>query len=308
MIPRGVRRAHVLAAMEQIDRQGVPAGRMGWKFEVRHTGRAYPPKLLVSLACGEAFGPTLPSGAFSGGVETNRCLEHLGFTVMRHDGARLSGSGTRLTRTTPRAEPPPGRHAPTLSRAQFSALSRRLTHSTQLCSWSELREDRRRPPATAGAYAWFFRTVPSGVPTENCLTRDGMTLLYVGISPENPQSAGTLRTRLRFHYRGHAEGSTLRLTLGCLLEPILGTVLRRSGRRLIFGSAEQQLSQWMAEHTAVTWVEIEAPWLLEEHLLATIDLPLNIEGNSSHPFRAQLRVLRDRARRRAEALPDLQSR
>lgn len=48
-------------------------------------------------------------------------------------------------------------------------------------------------------------------------------LLYVGISPKAPPSNGgapsrsTLRKRLQTHYRGNAEGSTLRKTLGCLL-------------------------------------------------------------------------------------------
>jgi hypothetical protein len=52
-------------------------------------------------------------------------------------------------------------------------------------------------------------------------------LLYVGISPSRAGRHETLRSRIRYHFRGNAEGSTLRLTLGCLLEPILGTRLGR---------------------------------------------------------------------------------
>ncbi|MER6923283.1 GIY-YIG nuclease family protein [Streptomyces spiralis] len=51
--------------------------------------------------------------------------------------------------------------------------------------------------------------------------------------------------RGRYHYRGNAAGSTLRLTLGCLF----GLELRRvgSGTRLTFGRVgEARLSQWMA--------------------------------------------------------------
>ncbi|WP_386143941.1 GIY-YIG nuclease family protein [Streptomyces yanii] len=41
----------------------------------------------------------------------------------------------------------------------------------------------------------------------------------------NRTSTQNLRTRVRYHYRGNAAGSTLRLTLGCLL----GLELRRVG-------------------------------------------------------------------------------
>src|SRR5207249_1234074 len=57
---------------------------------------------------------------------------------------------------------------------------------------------------------------------------------YVGISPARPVSAGgpvrqNLRRRLRAHLRGNASGSTVRLTLGCLLRAGLGLTLRRVG-------------------------------------------------------------------------------
>jgi hypothetical protein len=44
-------------------------------------------------------------------------------------------------------------------------------------------------------------------------------MLYVGISPKRPpvdalkRSKQILSRRVRYHYRGNAEGSTLRLTL-----------------------------------------------------------------------------------------------
>src|SRR3954451_14241714 len=72
-------------------------------------------------------------------------------------------------------------------------------------------------PKSPGVYAWYFRDVPSAVPTSGCITRDGLTLLYVGISPGKRPSTQTLFHRLRYHYQGNAEGSTLRLTLGLLL-------------------------------------------------------------------------------------------
>jgi hypothetical protein len=57
-------------------------------------------------------------------------------------------------------------------------------------------------------------------------------------------SQQTLRQRIRYHYTGNAAGSTLPLTLGCLLAERLGIQLRRmgSGRRLTFAAGEGKLS------------------------------------------------------------------
>lgn len=166
-------------------------------------------------------------------------------------------------------------------------------------------------PAAPGVYAWFFRNVPPGVPVDGCLIRDGMPLLYVGISPKAPPTNGTpvsrqtLRSRVRYHYRGNAEGSTLRLTLGCLLADALGIELRRvgSGKRLTFGSGEAALSGWMAANALVSWVEHPRPWEAEEALIRSASLPLNLQGNQRHPFHSHLTVIRATAKERARFLP-----
>lgn len=77
-------------------------------------------------------------------------------------------------------------------------------------------------PKSSGVYAWYLREVPRGVPSADCIQSNGLTLLYVGIAPRPPAKNGrsstrTLRSRLRQHYALNAAGSTLRLTLGCLL-------------------------------------------------------------------------------------------
>jgi hypothetical protein len=59
---------------------------------------------------------------------------------------------------------------------------------------------------------------------------------------------------VRYHFRGNAAGSTLRLMLGCLV----GLELRRvsSGKRMTFGEAgEAALGQWTANHARVCWAE-----------------------------------------------------
>jgi hypothetical protein len=95
------------------------------------------------------------------------------------------------------------------------------------CIWSrvEILSKENPVPRLPGVYAWFFKQIPPGVPFDGCLTfnTNSMTLLYVCISVKEPPKVGagssrqTLRSRIRYHYRGNADGSTLRLTLGCLL-------------------------------------------------------------------------------------------
>jgi hypothetical protein len=47
------------------------------------------------------------------------------------------------------------------------------------------------------------------------------------------------------------------------------------------------------------------PWLLEAHLLETLDLPLNLDKNKRHPFHPTLTAIRAEAAMRARALPAL---
>ncbi|WP_323183900.1 MULTISPECIES: GIY-YIG nuclease family protein [unclassified Streptomyces] len=62
----------------------------------------------------------------------------------------------------------------------------------------------------------------------------------------NRTSAQNLRKRVRYHYRGNAAGSTLRLTLGCLL----GLELRRvgSGKRMTSGKAGEAAMSYGPKH------------------------------------------------------------
>ena len=91
-----------------------------------------------------------------------------------------------------------------------------------------------------------------------------------------------------------------------MLSDRLGIQLHRvgSGHRLTFtASGENELSNWMAEHARVTWAETPEPWLWEERALRELDLPLNLQGNDAHPFRATLAAARASARAEARHLP-----
>jgi len=165
-------------------------------------------------------------------------------------------------------------------------------------------------PARPGVYAWYFREVPPSVPADGCHRHDSLPLLYVGISPSKPPSNGkppskqSLAKRVRYHFAGNAEGSTLRLTLGCLLSDQLGIRLTRvgSGNRYTFTNpGEIKVDTWLEQNALVCWLEHPQPWELEGVLLKTLSLPLNIDGNDLHPYIATLRSCRKAARVAADA-------
>ncbi len=166
-------------------------------------------------------------------------------------------------------------------------------------------------PAVAGVYGWWFRSFPADIDTSACISSGGLTLLYVGISPKQPPANGrlpsrqNLRQRIRTHYCGNAEGSTLRKTLGCLLAPQLAIELRRvgSGNRMTFGTGEQSLSQWMHDNALVSWLVCDRPWEVEDQLITTLDLPLNLYGNSANAFHLTLTEIRAACVNRARNLP-----
>lgn len=181
-----------------------------------------------------------------------------------------------------------------------------LLHPPVLWTRSQVLQSPCPVPATPGVNAWYFDEVPPGVPVEG-----SRVLLYVGISPREAPRNGrapsrqSIRTSLRYHYNGNAEGSTLRLTLGCLLSEVLGIELRRvgSGQRMTFIVGEAALSDWMGRHATVCWVATEEPWRLEAQLIRHLALPLNIDQNRTGQFRDSLSQLRGQHRAQARALP-----
>ena len=190
-----------------------------------------------------------------------------------------------------------------------------LEKPEHLYSRTEVLEKPSPIPAQPGIYAWYFDTSPGQVPVANTHQHQGHSLLYVGIAPRKPSIAGavsrrTLRDRLRQHYNLNAYDSTLRLTLGCLL----GIDLRRiassknpgTSKRMTFGpDGEKQLSAWMGDHARVVWCACSEPWLAEDALLNSFDLPLNLDANQHSGFHSQLSKLRADSRRRAQELPPL---
>jgi hypothetical protein len=87
MIPNTITASHVVRAIAEIDKDGVPTTRESKRYDLVHQGRRYPPKYVVSLAARYATGQPLAFPRFNGGAETNRFLESLGFDIKtRADG------------------------------------------------------------------------------------------------------------------------------------------------------------------------------------------------------------------------------
>ena len=182
-----------------------------------------------------------------------------------------------------------------------------ITLPTRLFSRAEVRQRPSPVPASSGVCFWYFRDIPSVVPTDDCQTLNGCTLLYLAIAPVKPKNPSvTLLSCIRRNYRGQLEGSSLPKTLGILLEDKCGFPLLRAGngqRSTLTPAGERWLDKWMEENVFVGWAEHPEPWTIEYELLLKLSLPLNISHNGHHPFASSLKKMRLDALRRARALP-----
>ena len=82
MIPKNIRREHIIKAIEEIERNGIPKGRNSKKYLLEFNGKHYPPKYVISLTNKYANSEILNPSQFSGGKETNDFLRNLGFNIV----------------------------------------------------------------------------------------------------------------------------------------------------------------------------------------------------------------------------------
>jgi len=82
MIPKNIHREHILKAIEEVRKTGVPEGRGSKKFLIEFDGDYYPPKYIISLANKYVNGEELNPSEFSGGAESNDFLRALGFKIV----------------------------------------------------------------------------------------------------------------------------------------------------------------------------------------------------------------------------------
>lgn len=157
-------------------------------------------------------------------------------------------------------------------------------------------------PKAPGLYAWWgrFGALP-GISGPKHPTAP-VQLLYIGIAPNGPTSAATLRSRVvGNHIRGTTGQSTLRRSLAALLVEQQGWHSRWTTRPVLVNRDELALSDWMAQTLHLTWAEHPEPWTVEADVIAELEPPLNQAENRSHPMHQFVAEARKRWREEARA-------
>lgn len=150
-------------------------------------------------------------------------------------------------------------------------------------------------PSVGGLYAWW--TVPGSIPgVPSCAhPRQGLDLFYVGIAPKDSASQATLRSRVvGNHINGNTGSSTFRKTLASLLFETMGWQPRLTDRPLLTSSDNAALRDWQHENLRLTWALHPRPWEVEADVIAQLQPPLNLAGNTTHPFHGALSRARNR--------------
>ncbi|MHA1333202.1 MAG: hypothetical protein ACTSPL_03905 [Candidatus Odinarchaeia archaeon] len=107
MIPKNIKKGHILKAMGEIKKSGIPKGRRSRKFLLEFEGKFYPPKYVISIANKYANGIELNPSEFSGGRETNDFLRALGFRIVE---VSVAVKAVKPTEKRAKVKPPKIRH------------------------------------------------------------------------------------------------------------------------------------------------------------------------------------------------------
>ena len=189
-----------------------------------------------------------------------------------------------------------------------------LLHPKKLYSREDILKSPNPVPSQNGIYAWYFKSTPNidifkkyyqiETNTKASFLKDSFKfkdyqLLYIGISPKDIKSKNNIRNRIRGHMNGNSYGSTLRLSLGCLLSNELNITLNKYGSSIHFGEGEEKLSKWINHNAFVTFQTCEEPWNVEDEAIRTLLLPLNIRDNDKSVFKKPLETIRKNAKRMA---------
>lgn len=72
---------------------------------------------------------------------------------------------------------------------------------------------------------------------------------------------------------------------------------------MTFGPGERALSDWLERNARLAWLACDGPWLVEEQLIRSVSLPLNLDQNRHHGFHSELSQKRRAVKARARELP-----
>jgi len=173
----------------------------------------------------------------------------------------------------------------------FDAEVRALTSPGRMYRPSEVLHS-LKDLSIKGVYGWWFKNMPATVPLDSTIQLARMRLLYVGTSSR------ALWKRLQEHVGHDSSKSTVRRSIGCLLAEelhlqfVVSRITRGTCCHFGLGAGEGCLSAWMEENARVSWIQHHEPFLLEDYLIKTLVLPMNMAGND-HPF---ARILHERRR------------
>lgn len=81
-IPKSINREHIIMAIQKIDREGVPKRRESTRYALTYNGENYPPKYVITIANIFANGEEYSPSMFSGGDESNKFLQELGYDIV----------------------------------------------------------------------------------------------------------------------------------------------------------------------------------------------------------------------------------
>jgi len=81
MIPKNIKREHILKALKEIDETGIPDKRASRKYNLEYQGKYYPVKLVISLAHKYVTGEELALSQFNA-IEAVNYLKKLGFNIV----------------------------------------------------------------------------------------------------------------------------------------------------------------------------------------------------------------------------------
>lgn len=152
-------------------------------------------------------------------------------------------------------------------------------------------------PDPPGVYAFYADDLPEAL-VPFAPASAGPTTLYVG------QTGDRLNLRIEHHLFRDARVSTLRGSLGLLVQDALGLELvRLPGTRQFCFTDEQPLTDWLRHHTRVAFAVSEHPSQTEAAWLAIEPGLLNIKGCPPTPLTAEIREMRRLASGRHLRLP-----
>ena len=138
-------------------------------------------------------------------------------------------------------------------------------------------------PKSSGVYFWYVSSEGAsklGVDIKNCFQKENKYLVCIGL-------AKSIKQRLEWHcFEQHRESniksgflSTLRQTLSAL---IVGNMIH----------SEEPINKFMDNHMGIEYEVREDYIEYEKNLISKYNPPLNLKGNTNHPFYKTLKLKR----------------